>query len=431
MLATSQPNLTATFTLHNSLRSSQCRKQATFTIYLEVDSEKLSHRTLSTMSQTLPPKLLDQIVNLACSDLDARTIGACALVCKCWSFAYRPRLFHTVLVNRQDACARLVSLLSSSPTIAAYVRKLCLVTNTDNDHSGEPWAHLVPLLLSVELPNADVLLFRGVRFDEMGVTLGLLASLSRLASVTELRLHHCCFATLGDMQGLLDGPSETSQKTVSHTLRLRALRVKRSAPGLSALLAWLLTTWTWCTLQTAEFPKIEDEETDAVYRLLYASGASLRDVTIGFSSNSIPNQGPGSPIISRATRESYASASLSDPTVMLAGCEALASLRIVNIDFTHGRLSWVPHLLSGITSARLQSVALEICADDPRDLDGMHWRRVEEALRSRHFVALDRLEVVVLPWKTLCVDELCREVERRLSYFDCCGMLEVTSRGST
>ncbi|KAI0076450.1 hypothetical protein K474DRAFT_1622892, partial [Panus rudis PR-1116 ss-1] len=75
-----------------------------------------------TRLTALPPELVDEAIDHLWNDI--RSLQSCSLVCKAWLPSSRLHLFRTVRLRKADDCAKLSSIVESSPIIARCVRKL-------------------------------------------------------------------------------------------------------------------------------------------------------------------------------------------------------------------------------------------------------------------------------------------------------------------
>ncbi|KAI0940639.1 hypothetical protein AcW1_003784 [Taiwanofungus camphoratus] len=369
-------------------------------------------------SPVLPEPLVHRIVSSA----DPHTLRACALVCRSWLPTARSHLFHTVVLKRRDACARFLAATRSAPDIANYVKKLWVIANVDGDDSEGSWSDLVPLLLAQNLANLALLLCRGVQWDKTELGARFYAALARLTSLKELRLYHCSFPCFRDLQTLLCAfpqledlsfwavswtselpPAVVSPKAVPHTLRLKALRVKRSGTPLACMLDWVLSTPSWRSLRTIELHRVEKEEEAAATRFLRVLGPFLKHVTLGF----------------------HADLGLLDfDETILANCKALLSLQLTNVDF-QGSVAWVYGCVLGLPPARIPRVSCKLWADTPRDLDVLRWKALDTVFTRSH----SAVSIVLHSWKSPDMEKMCREVERRLPALYNRRQLEVSSHG--
>lgn len=111
--------------------------------------------TASDLPEELFERILDfiefrDIYHEDIVQMSKKDIGSCALVCRYWAHRCRPRIFKELTLRCRKDVQELCKLLDEPNTkILTYISDIIL----HHQGTGEPWVHLVPILLRPRLSD--------------------------------------------------------------------------------------------------------------------------------------------------------------------------------------------------------------------------------------------------------------------------------------
>ncbi|RDX46993.1 hypothetical protein OH76DRAFT_800938 [Lentinus brumalis] len=387
----------------------------------------------------IPPELCDQTIDYLWDDLES--LRACSLTCKDWLPSSRFHLFRNLRLRHADDVARFRALLTSSPSIAHFVRKLSLSADYDGTtpdgtaREDDGWVNGAAELFP-RLHNVTTLALARVRWHALSAeTRAAFAGVSK--SVRQLFLFEVSFDASRDVIAFLsafpslndlyfqavswkhDSPSPFDEPGTGLQIRDAVQEAGRmhlsylfldpkSSPTL--VTEWLLKHPDEQHLQTIQLCWRELENTQAVGDLLQASGSSLESLQVEFP------------------------AGISEDAVMhnhlsLANNTGLRALHFGGLDvrasqaFVSNRLfPWVTAMLSQVGSRHLEEVSFALEIASVQDLLALDWARIDADLCREEFRGLMVMFYVSCD-KDGSAKEVRREISERLGGFQARGTL--------
>ncbi len=375
----------------------------------------------------IPPELCDQTIDYLWDDLES--LRACSLTCKDWLPSSRFHLFRNLRLRHADDVARFRALLTSSPSIAHFVRKLSLSADYDGTtpdgtaREDDGWVNGAAELFP-RLHNVTTLALARVRWHALSAdTRAAFAGVSK--SVRQLFLFEVSFDASRDVIAFLsafpslndlyfqavswkhDSPSPFDEPGTGLQIRDAVQEAGRmhlsylfldpkSSPTL--VTEWLLKHPDEQHLQTIQLCWRELENTQAVGDLLQASGSSLESLQVEFP------------------------AGISEDAVMhnhlsLANNTGLRALHFGGLDvrasqaFVSNRLfPWVTAMLSQVGSRHLEEVSFALEIASVQDLLALDWARIDADLCREEFRGL-----MVMFYVSCDQDGMAKEVRREIS----------------
>ncbi|KAI0830716.1 hypothetical protein BC628DRAFT_1312806 [Trametes gibbosa] len=342
----------------------------------------------------VPLELSDSIIDFLHND--ARSLAACARVCRAWAPAARFHLFRSIVLQNHNLASSFQRLLSSTPDLGFYVRQLTvakLTTSVDvllptkqslsaEDAFPRIFAHL-PHLHALTLAHMDlknVKEFRPLRHT----------------SLTDVNLSYCQFADFADIVDLVNSFPSLNRLSLAGLTWTEELRVPaaRSIPSLKSLalvrdvytprlFEWLVAAELHTSITALAARCASEADTDLVGPFLKLAGPNLRELELDWS------------FIGDKTIEL-------PPTVSLAACSALKSLDLRFPVHYSTSVPWVVSLLSTLqaedsaSTSNIRALALNIRLLG--SLDALDWHDLNAVLAGPAFRALGALDVGVNLW---------------------------------
>ncbi|KZT69836.1 hypothetical protein DAEQUDRAFT_709612 [Daedalea quercina L-15889] len=345
------------------------------------------------MVRELPQELLDQVVDHTWDDRKA--LIACNAASRVFVPAARTHIFHAVTLNGSESCKRFERVLTGSPDVAHYVRKLKLVAHHFSYHSGayrnvdSAWVARVPGLigrfrrlaeLELESLNWNTLQLCAARVYPF------LEAIYRLKRLVLTNVHFGCSSQIQDVlcvavnltEFRCDGVywsywSPMRQHSFAHPLglcdepRRPPLRRLVMRPGSPSLLftKWLLRPGCDLKLQGVDLHWRERELTNVLGDLLRSTGVHLELLFLELS-------------------RSVAEETLSNNCVDLSANPNLRRVRLdgtVLPDCSH----WVSTFIAQIISTQLEAIEVGFLAPCARHLHAFDWSSLDKALSHPRF----------------------------------------------
>ncbi|KAI0930653.1 hypothetical protein AcV5_007312 [Taiwanofungus camphoratus] len=370
----------------------------------------------------LPTEVMYIIIEHNSSDV--ATLRASSLTCRSWLPASRRCLFHTVTLVDKDTLHRFSELIASADDIAHLVRELH-VKAYGNCTETENWVYGVAPLLADKLVSLKSLWFSHVEWVNMCINDTFLVQLRRFAGVQGLSFSSCRFGgsydflpivlafprlshlsidvvTWADDVCYLNGNPFRNMPSPQDSLppcplQLSSITIGRHCdPSKLLLLAsWFPSGTCYSSLRSVAFDVVDKERVGIIGRLLRSLGPSLEHVRLGCDFSI--HQG-------RVRLSDY---------IDISHNTGLRSLHIRLLDLQDHMMSWVPTLLSQISSTHLSQIVFDIWLWHGRQLRNHMWDRIEWILSHPRYACVK--EVVFVHRGELDLASARNAIEARLS----------------
>ncbi|KAI0076775.1 hypothetical protein K474DRAFT_1191003 [Panus rudis PR-1116 ss-1] len=369
-----------------------------------------------TRLTALPPELVDEAIDHLWNDI--RSLQSCSLVCKAWLPSSRLRLFRTIRLRKADDCAKLSSIVESSPIIARCVRKLTVSAeyagvDRDNQPVGDDaWVNDASEVL-LKPQSVHTLAISRVRWDSLNAATKA-AFISLFKSVKTLLLFEVKFEESKDVLYFLSmfpnlnelyfhgvswaresipHPSHPPTPTRTSTNGAGTERMhltylfldSKSSPTL--VTEWLLNHPSEPRLRNIQLCWRDMEDAKSLGDLLQASGSELESLRVEFPSG-------------------LSEEALLQNQLTLAHNTGLRTLHFGGLNITASTsrtfltnrlFPWVVVMLSQIRSPLLTTVHFELELRTVADLKALDWVRIDWQLARREFHGLE-------VWFVVCVN---------------------------
>ncbi|KAH9898001.1 hypothetical protein C8Q73DRAFT_788228 [Cubamyces lactineus] len=371
------------------------------------------------MMPKVPVELTDYIIDFL--HKDARTLAACALVCRAWTPAARFHLFRAVILQDRGFVSSFQRLLGTSPDLGLYVRELTVakfVTASSVFLPAKPPLSVTEFLPHIlrQLPHLRALTL--AHMDLKGGDGGTDLRALHHPTLSELSCSYCQFTDFADFVDLVHAfPALSSLSIAGLTWKeearllearplpatLRRLVLGREVDS-ERLFEWLLAAGAHRTVTGLAARCASERDSDLVGPFLKAAGPALRELELDWSFTG--DKTIGLPA-----------------TISLAECTALESLTLQFPVHYSTAVPWVPALLATLDSPSIRRVALEVRLLG--SVDALQWAELSKVLGAPAFRSLETIAVDVNLWPGVHKDmaEVEGIVRTRLRPFEKKGMV--------
>jgi len=153
----------------------------------------------------LPYELIDMVLSdIAAEYMPKETLKSCALVCKAWHAVAQTYIFRFVTLSSPPALERLAKLISKSPAIGLYIRRIALVQHPWSNKRVLANLYKLPHLSYAALPRVSEIEMSGMKFSNDEVLLAI-QHFHTYRSLRSLHLYDCRFPAIDSMYTMLHG----------------------------------------------------------------------------------------------------------------------------------------------------------------------------------------------------------------------------------